>query len=142
MLAAMPPFSIVHLDERNVLDAWPVLRSTGAVVVADWWEDEVHQLMNRGGGILAARAADGSIHGVATYECVHRPRTGCVLAVGRLVTIELSRKQPVKEALCDALHVIAGAFCCSAVAMPLPAKGYLQQRTRQMIYGDASQPRV
>lgn len=125
-----------------MLDAWPVLHCTGSVLVAEWWEDEAHQLMNRGGGILAARAPDGSIHGVATYECVHRPRTGCVLAVGRLVTFELSRKQPAREALCDALHVIAGAFCCSAVAMPLPARAHLERRTKQMIYGDASQPRV
>lgn len=138
----MSPFSIEHLDERKLFEVWPVLHSTGSILVADWWEDEARQLMNRGGGVLVARAPDGSIHGVATYECVHRPRTGCVLAVGRLATFELNRKQPVKEALCDALNVIAGAFCCSAVAMPLPSKGYLQERTRQMIYGDALQPRV
>jgi hypothetical protein len=135
----MPAFTIEHLDERTLLDAWPLLRSAGAEPLPDWWANEAIALMSRGGGVLAARAPNGSVHGVATYECVHRPRGGSMLAVDRLVTFELNRKEPAKEALGDALHMIASAFCCSAIALPLPGKGYLRQRTRQ-IYGEAPEP--
>jgi hypothetical protein len=130
----MPAFTIEHLDESRLLDAWPVLRAAGAEPLPDWWEIEALELMQRGGGVLAARAPDGSVHGVATYECVHRPRAGSMLAVDRLMTFELNRKEPVKAALCEAIYRIAAAFCCSSVALPLPAKGFLQQRVGQ-IYG-------
>jgi hypothetical protein len=130
----MPAFAIEHLGEQELLDAWPILRSANAQPLPNWWENEARELIGRGGGVLAARADDGSVHGVATYECVHRPRAGSVLAVDRLVTFELNRREPVKEALCDALYVIAAVFCCSAVALPLPANGYLRQRAKQ-IYG-------
>jgi hypothetical protein len=131
----MPAFTIEHLDEHKLLDAWPILRSAGAEPLPDWWENEALELMERGGGVLAARAPDGSVHGVATYECVHRPSAGSVLAVDRLVTFELNRKEPVKEALREALHRIASAFCCTCVALPLPDRGVLKQRIRQ-IYGE------
>jgi len=135
----MPAFTIEHLDEQKLLDAWPLLRSAGAEPLPAWWENEARSLMSRGGGVLAARAPDSAVHGVATYECVHRPRTGAVLAVDRLVTFELNRKEPVKEALGGALHMIASAFCCSAIVLPLPSRGYLRQRARQM-YGEGPQP--
>jgi hypothetical protein len=135
----MPVFIIEHLDERKLLDAWPLLRLAGSDPLPDWWGNEAVELMSRGGGVLAARAPDGSIHGIATYECVHRPRAGSMLAVDRLVTYELNRKEPVKDALCGALRRIAAAFRCSAVALPLPAKACLRQRTRQ-IYGDVPSP--
>ena len=118
----MPAFTIEHLDEEKLLDAWPLLRSRGSDPLPDWWTNEALELMGRGGGVLAARAPDGSVHGVATYECVHRPRRGPVLAVNRLVTFELNRKEPVKEALAGALHMIASTFRCSAIELPLPAK--------------------
>jgi hypothetical protein len=137
----MPAFAIEHLDEHTLFDAWPLLRSAGAEALRDWWENETLELIARGGGVLAARAADGSVHGIATYECVHRPRTGPVLAVKRLVTFELNRKEPVKQALGGALHMIASAFCCTAIALPLQSKGHLCQRTRH-IYGDGPQPDI
>jgi len=133
----MPAFTIEHLDTGKLLDAWPVLRSAGAEPLPDWWETEALYLMERGGGVLVARAPDGSVHGVATYECVHRPGAGSVLAVDRLVTFELNRKEPVKEALCEAIRRMASVFRCSAVALPLPAKGIVQRRARQ-IYGEES----
>ena len=62
----MPAFTIEHLDEHKLLDAWPLLRSAGVEPLPDWWENEALVLMRRGGGVLAARAPDGSVHGVAT----------------------------------------------------------------------------
>jgi len=135
----MPAFTIEHLDEQNLLDAWPLLRSAGAEPLPAWWQNEARALLGRGGGVLAARAPDGSIHGIATYECVRRARAGSVLAVDRLVTLELNRKEPVKQALGGALHMIASAFCCSTIALPLPARGSVPQPTRQ-IYGNGPRP--
>jgi len=139
--AGMPAFTIEHLEERTLLAAWPILRSAGAGPVSAWWENEARELLSRGGGVLVARAPDGSVHGIATYECVRRPRAGCVIAVDRLLTFELNRKEPVKEALCSAIYKIAEAFCCSSVAFPLPAKDLLPNRAMQMS-GDCVQPRA
>lgn len=135
----MPAFTIEHLDQGKLLDAWPLLRSAGTEPLPDWWENEARALMERGGGVLIARAPDGLVHGVATYECVHRARAGSVLKVERFVTFELKREEPVKQALGGALHMIASAFCCSAIALPLPRKPCLPQRTGQ-IYEDGPQP--
>lgn len=118
----MPIFTIEHLAQSAILDAWPLVRSAGSEPLPDWWENEARALMDRGGGVLAARAPDGSVHGVATYECVHRQAKGSVLAVDRLVTLELNRKEPVKQALAGALQRIACAFCCSAIALPAAQK--------------------
>lgn len=119
----MPAFTIEHLNRRKLHDAWPVLRSACADLLPHWWENEALTLMERGGGVLVARAPDGSVHGVATYQCVRWPRAGSVLAVDRLVTFELNRKEPVKAALCEAIHRIATAFSSTCVALPLSAKG-------------------
>jgi len=135
--SATPLFTIVQLDDATLADAWPVVRLTNADAVSDWWENEARALIDRGGGVLGARAANGTFHGIATYECVQRPRAGSMLAVDRLVTFELSRREPVKEALCEALHAIAAAYCCSSIAMPMPAKAYQQERTRRIYGADA-----
>lgn len=121
----MASFIIEHLSEEQLGEAWPLLMTTGAEPVSDWWTAEAFDLLGRGGGILAARASDGSIHGIATYEIVKRGRSGPMLAVARLVTFELSGKEPVKRALTDALRTLGTAFRCSAIALPLPTKGYL-----------------
>lgn len=128
----MPAFTIEHLAVDNLLDAWPVIRSACTEPLAEWWENEARALIGRGGGVLAARAQDNSVHGIATYECVRRANAGSVLAVDRLVTFELNRKEPVKQALGAALHMIASAFCCSGIALPQPAKAHLRDRSRQM----------
>lgn len=133
----MPPFTIDQLDDRNFRDAWPVLRLASSEAIPDWWEHEACALLDRGGGVLAARAPNGLVHGIATYECVHRQGAGSMLAVDRLVTFELNRKQPLREALREALYAIAAAYCCSSIAMPMPAKGYLQMRTREIYGADA-----
>lgn len=113
----MPILTIAHLDEEHLLDAWPILHVAGGEVQRLWWENEARALLGRGGGILAARAADGTVYGVATYECAHRDAES-VLAVDRLVALELNGNEPVKRALRGAIDEIASAFGCSAIALP------------------------
>jgi hypothetical protein len=80
--------------------------------------------------VLVARAADGSIHGLATYESVERPDGGRLLGVGKLITFELNRKEPVRHALCEALDLLARGGGFDGVALPLSANAAPDIRRR------------
>jgi hypothetical protein len=108
----MPHFTVEHLRDDQLAEAGPVLRLSSSEFMPEWWESEARALIGRGGGVLVARTLDGSIHGLATYEVVKQPHAGRVLSVPRLVSFELSRKQPAKCALTGALQRIAAAFEC------------------------------
>ncbi|MEO8453690.1 MAG: hypothetical protein ABI454_00885 [Sphingomicrobium sp.] len=129
----MPHFTVEHLREDQLAEARAFVQITGGDSLPEWWETEAVELIGRGGGVLVARAGDGSVHGLATYEVVKRPHMARVLAVARLVSFELSRKQPAKQALIHALDPISAAFECSAVAMPLLAKGDLRSSSSRVI---------
>jgi hypothetical protein len=130
----MAQFTIEHLSEDLLLDAWPVVRMGHSHANGDWWLSEATVLNGRGGGILAARAPDGTIHGVATYEVAKKALLGRVLAVDTLITFELSRRAPARHALSDALELLGHAFDCRSIVLPLPSKGHVQHRAKT-IYG-------
>lgn len=130
----MAQFAIEHLNEDRLAQAWPVVCMSHSHANADWWISEGTALIGRGGGILAARAPDGIIHGVATYEVARKNVLGRVLAVGTLVTFELSRRAPARHALCDALDLLGHAFVCRSVVLPLPSKGHVEHRAK-WLYG-------
>ena len=113
----MPRFTIEHLGKEQLDEAWPLIHMSGAHVESNWWRTEAEELIKRGGGVLTARAADGSIHGIATYEA-ERGR----LAVERLLTFELNRSAPCRRSLCAALEVLAAALDCGGVELPGPAR--------------------
>lgn len=79
------------------------------------WERDARALIARGGGVLGARAADGLLHGVATYEVIVGEDVERLLAVERLISLELSGRQPVKRQLLEALERISEAFHCAGV---------------------------
>ena len=128
----MPQFEIDHLNRDELLDAWPVVRMSDSLANCDWWISEAAELIERGGGILAARALDGNIHGVATYEVARKPLVGRVLNVDALVTFELSRRAPVRHALYKALELLASAFDCRSIVLPLPSKAHVQHRAKAL----------
>ena len=130
----MAKFAIEHLSEDQLLDAWPVVRQSHSHAKSDWWKSEGRALIERGGGILAARSTGGTIHGVATYEIARKALLGRVLAVDTLIAFELSRRAPVRHALCDALELIASAFDCRSIVLPLPSRGHVQHRAKAL-YG-------
>lgn len=130
----MPQFAIEHLSESRLAEAWTVVRMSHSLANVDWWISEGTALILRGGGILAARGPDGAIHGVGTYEVVRKALLGRVLAVDTLITFELSRRAPVRHALCDALELLASAFDCRSIVLPLSSKGHLQHHAKA-IYG-------
>jgi hypothetical protein len=129
----MPRFAIEHLSDDRLPDAWPIVRMSHSHATADWWMSEASALIERGGGILAARAADGSIHGIATYEIVRKALVGRVLAVDTLISFELSRRAPARRALDEALELLASAFECRSIVLPL-AKGHAEHRANTL-YG-------
>ena len=130
----MPQFAIEQLSEDQLPEAWPVVGMSHAHAKAAWWISEGAALIRRGGGVLAARAPDGTMHGIATYEVTRKARLGRVLAVDTLITFELSRRAPARHALCEALEMLATAFDCRSIVLPLPSKGHVQHRAK-MLYG-------
>lgn len=109
----MPRFTVEHLGNAQLDEAWPLVRMSGAHFEPDWWRTEAKQVIGRGGGVLAARAADGSIHGIATYE-----PDADGLAVARLLTFELNRTAPCRRSLSAALEILAVALDCDGVEFP------------------------
>jgi len=122
----MQHFTIEALHEDQLAEAAAIVRMAMSNCNPEWWEESTRELIDRGGGVLAARAGDRSIYGVATYEVVKRRHTGPVLTVETLASFDLSRKQPVKQALVDALDMISTVFGCRAMAVPLPSKSHMR----------------
>lgn len=120
----MAQFAIEHLSEDRLAEAWPVVRQSHSRANSDWWILEAATLIEHGGGVLAARGPDGSIHGVATYRVARKALVGRVLAVDTLITFELSRRVPARHALCDALDLLASAFDCRSIVLPNSFKGH------------------
>lgn len=119
-------FTIEHLSPDRLFEAWPVACMSRSHANADWWICAAAALIERGGGILAVRGPDGTIHGVATYEVARRAHVGRVLAVDMLTTFELSRRAPARQAICEALELLGHAFDCRRVILPLPSRGRVQ----------------
>ena len=130
----MAIFAIEHLSGDQLAGAWPVVRMSHSHASAEWWLTEAAALIERGGGILAARTPDGSVHGVATYEVARKALLGRVLAVDTLITFELSRRAPARHALHQALELLANGFDCRSVVVPLPSRGHVQHRAKRL-YG-------
>jgi hypothetical protein len=130
----MPQFAIEHLSESQLEEAWPVVRMSRSHAFCDWWVSESVALIARGGGILALRAPDHAIHGIATYEVARKARLGRVLLVDTLVAFELNGRAPVRHALCDALELLASAFNCRSIVLPIPSKGHIRHRAKRL-YG-------
>lgn len=128
----MPRFAIDHLNPNQLREAWPVVRMSDAHANCDWWMSEAAELIERGGGVLAARASDGNIHGVATYAIAKKAHVGRVLSVGTLVTFELCRRAPARRALYEALQLLASAFDCRTIVVPLPLKAHLQHGAKEL----------
>jgi hypothetical protein len=109
----MPPVIVEHLSEPQLAEARAMVELGGGS--PQGWDAEAAALIRRGGGVLAARAPDGALHGLASYEIVERRGAGRELAVGRLIAFELNRRQPVRNELVGALQRISEARGCTSV---------------------------
>lgn len=128
----MPRFAIEHLNADQLVEAWPIVRMARAHANCGWWMSEAEALIERGGGILVARAPGDAVYGVATYAVARKPVLGRVLAVDMLISFELSRRAPARQALYEALGLLASAFDCRGIVLPLPSKGGLERRSKRI----------
>ena len=116
----MPDLRIRQLDRGDVARAWPLVRSKSRITSLSGWNRFAHDLFERSGGIIAVSAEDGCLHGIATYEPILKRNSGRVLHVEIMVAFELSRRAPVRHALCDALLGFARLFDCDSVLVTMP----------------------
>jgi len=119
----MPRFSIQALKIRELSEAWPIVRSSNSHANVDWWIASASEVIEHGGGVLVARAADDRIHGFATFEFPRNLARERVLAIPTLITFELSRSAPARGALLKALQRIASNLCCTHAVHPVAGPG-------------------
>jgi len=117
-LGDMTRVAIEHLTHERLLAAWPIIRASGAQPCAEWWIGQAARLIDEGGGVLAARAPDGIVHGVVIYRLARDDRVGKVLSVDTIVAFELSRGAPVRKALCNALDELSLTLECKRIGSP------------------------
>lgn len=127
-------FTIASLGLDDLGDAWPIVRASGAHANEDWWIAEAAQMIAGGGGVLVARAPDGYLHAVASFEPpgAAGQRT---LVVRTLITFELSASEPARSALLAALKRVARKLECSHLSFPLAGtfRSCVEDANRKMI---------
>lgn len=119
-----PQLMVRELESGDLPTAWPLVRAAAPGLCADRWQSYAEALIERGGGILAVSGESGGLYGVATYEASENLRAGRLLRVGTLVTMELTRRSPVRRLLCEALDRLAPLFDCHAVAVSIPNRSF------------------
>ncbi len=106
-------------------EAYPLIRCVSAVSL-EGWQDFGRRLEERGGGIVAVRAEDCKVHGVAAYLPIVSLKHGKALRVDSIAAFEFGHSAPVREALSIALDDLARAQGCKAVLIGLDASGHLR----------------
>ena len=117
----LQPVSVEALATHKLGESLELVRSSGSYANEDWWIAEAVDLIKDGGGVLAARASDGKLHGVATFQAPRRP-TEETLVVPILVTFELRRSAPARNALLHSLKRVATKLNCTHMLLPLSGK--------------------
>lgn len=126
----VPQLTVRELGNCDLPAAWPLVRTAAPALGPDRWTSYAEALIGRGGGIIGISGEDGGLYGIATYEAAENLRAGRVLRVGTLVTMELTRRSPVRRVLCEALDRLAPALRCEAVAISIPKRSFAARMTR------------
>ena len=116
----MPDLRTLLLDESQLAQAYPLVRSA-ARVGPEQWKKFARELIASGGGVLAVAADDSCLHGVAAFRPAGTLRHELSLHVEILVAFELSRQAPVREALCGALEKLARRKGCRSILFTMAA---------------------
>jgi hypothetical protein len=126
----MPRLSISKLAPEGMAEAYPLIRRQ-AKVGPERWEEFGREITGRGGGVLAVRAEDKRVHGVAAYLPVASLRHGSALRVEAIAAFELGHVSLVRNALSAALDELARTLRCEVVMVSLDAKGLFSPRSRR-----------
>ena len=126
----MPKLSVNILGPERMAEAYPLIRRL-ARVGPEKWEAFGRQLADQGGGVLAVRAEDDRVHGVAAYLPVASLKHGQALRVEAIAAFELGHLSIVRNALSAALDKLAREKGCEVVMISLDAKGLTSPRSRR-----------
>jgi hypothetical protein len=126
----MPRLSVSNLEADGMAEAYPLIRRQ-ARVGAERWQEFGRQLASRGGGVLAVRAEDERVHGVAAYVPVVSLRHGTALRVEAIAAFELGHVALVRNTLSAALDELARRLGCEVVMVSLDARGLSSPRSRR-----------
>lgn len=110
--------------------AWPLVRTLSPETNVERWLAAARKLIDRGGGWVGVATEAGSLRGLASYEPVGSP-AGKILQVDAMVTFEVSRRAPVRRALCEALDRLATRLGCEAVAVKIANRGFLPEMPKK-----------
>jgi hypothetical protein len=117
----MSDFLTTALDEERYDEALPLVRMAIPGLDRERWRAHCRQMARQGGGALAA-AADGALHGIASWHPDEDLRLGRVLRVEMIVALELSGANPVRAALCETLEALCVAHDAVGIALSLPVR--------------------
>ncbi|QIK95770.1 hypothetical protein G7076_04175 [Sphingomonas sp. HDW15A] len=126
----MPSLSVSNLEAHELSEAYPLIRCLAGVETGQWINFAKH-LLEQGGGVLAARAEDRRIHGVAGYVVGSNLRYGEVLRIEALVTLEFSHTPLVRDALSAAIDELADRMGCAVVVYNLDARGLFKPGSKR-----------
>ena len=116
----MPDFRVFELEERQLAQAYPLVRSATGVT-SSRWQDFAHETIAAGGGVLGVEAEDECLYGLAAFRPQDTLRHGAALCVELLVAVDLASGHPVRTALCRQLDVIArDRGLCSIIVSSRP----------------------
>lgn len=118
----MPKFLTFDLFHDRLGEALPLVRMAVPGIDERRWSAHCHQMIRLGGGVLAASAEEGALHGVASWRPEEDLRLGRVLRVEMMVALELSDANPVRTALCDALEALCEGHEAVGIALSLPVR--------------------
>jgi hypothetical protein len=126
----MPKLFVSQLKPHQMVEAYPLIRRL-ARVDSSRWEAFGRLLAKQGGGILAVRAEDQRVHGVATYLPVASLKHGSALRVEAIASFELGQISSVRNALSSALDELAREKRCKVVVICLDAATFARPRFRR-----------
>jgi hypothetical protein len=127
----MTRFTVTHLHAERIADAFPLVRMAAPEVSLDQWGRYADWLCRADGGVLAAYAGNGTLHGIAAYCRDDSLRYGRALRTDLIVTFELSRDAPARSALLEALALIALAKGCENLTVSMPGRGYANPQSEK-----------
>jgi hypothetical protein len=117
----MPDFRVESIQPDTLADAYPLVRSATRVTLERWTEYGA-ELLGSGGGVLAVKAPDDCIHGVAAFRPGCDLRYKASLDVDVFVAFDLRGDDRVRRALQGALERTADELGCDTVNYTVPGK--------------------
>ncbi len=116
----MPDFTLFQLDVDCLSEAYPLVRSASRLS-HECWEAYARDLLRQGGGVVAVRAEDAQVHGVAAFREVGSPGRCRSLLVELVATFEMSRAAWARKALLAGIEQMARSRGCRNLVFTLPA---------------------